>query len=56
MSHRDPEDIKDDIARVKAQIQSLPDASVAQGLDEDFMDDLAALEDELALAKNIPTE
>ena len=55
MSHRDPETVKDDIARVKAQIKALPDSVVTRGLDEDYMDDLAALEDELAQAeKNLP--
>ena len=51
MSHRDLDAIKDDIARVKAQIKSLPDSVVAMGLDEDYMDDLGALEDELVSAE-----
>ena len=46
MSHRSLDEVRSEIARVKNAIRALPESAVRDGWDEDYMDELATLEEE----------
>ena len=51
-------EIKNEIAQVHARLEALPDSAVRMGLDEDYLGQLDALEDELKDARecSLPEE
>ena len=49
--HRPIHEIEQDIARVQAALDALPDSAIRQGLDEDYMGQMDALIDEKGAAQ-----
>ena len=48
--HRSIAEIQADITRVQASLDALPDSAIRMGLDEDYLGQLDALEEELESA------
>lgn len=49
--HRTPAEIQADITRVQGSLAALPDSAIRMGLDEDYLGQLDALQEELAAAQ-----
>lgn len=49
--HRTPAEIQAEIARVQAALDALPGSAIRMGLDEDYLGQLDALQEELAAAQ-----
>lgn len=54
--HRTPAEIQAEIARVQAALDALPDSAIRMGLDEDYLGQLDALQEELAAAQTAEEE